>query len=478
MNTRTLLRVAGFVPLLILSNLLAACSSKEGQAQEALSAYQAAAAAGDLQGARQALATLVAVDEDNAEYWVELGQLHAQAGAFNDAFYAFGRAHELDRGNANVLQALTQLALRGGALEQAEDYAQQLELLSPADPAVKLTNGYVALRRGDAESAGRYADQLLALSPYDSAARVLKARALLRQNKGEEAIALLEEQARLQPSDGASLRALFGLLQRRDDWARMVVYGRRLLALVPDDPKLARDVIEAALRTGDVPTARQLTLEKLEENLTSGQATELLNVWAELRPDSAFNADVQRLAAAAPNDRKLVLASFLNRVGDARAAVTLTQPLATLPVTAENTTANAIYAAAVSQLGQRKAASDRLNQVLSLDPGHIEALRARTQLALALRLPNRATKDAQRLVSVSPADAASWILLARVHAAIGNQEEAGRTLWNGFHQISANRNIYEALRVYVARTQGAEGARRVDQEFADQRDALMAREFV
>ena len=477
MNIRTWHRPASFVAPVILSIVLAGCSSKDDRARDALAAYQAAAASGDLGAARQALSTLVSVDEDNPEYWVELGQLHAQAGAFNDAYYALQRAHELDRSNASVLQALTQLALRGGALDQAEDYAEQLELLSPADPAVKLTKAYVALRRNDTAKADIYAEQLLATSPYDSNARILKARTLLRQDKGDAAIALLSEQVQLQPSDLASLRALIGLLERRDDWPRVVTYGKRLLAQLPDDLGLARMVVEAALRSGDLPSARQVTLDTLSRERTNIVAPTLLDTWARLRPATPFNDEVRRLAAQAPEERKLVLAAYLNSVADPQSAARIVEPLATLPVTAKNVGANAIYAAAIARMGKLQEARERLDKVLSLDPGHIEGLKARIDLALRLRQGKRALEDAQRLVSVAPAKSNSWITLASVYAALGNQREAERTLWNAFHQISADRNIYDALRVYVARSRGPDAVRRLDEEFSDQRDAAMTREF-
>src|SRR4051812_19470923 len=85
--------------------LLAGCSSSDSRAQQALTAYQAAAAANDIPGARQALLQLVRAKEDVPDYWVELGKLQASTGSYAEAYYAFTRAYELDRSNPELLRA-------------------------------------------------------------------------------------------------------------------------------------------------------------------------------------------------------------------------------------------------------------------------------------------------------------------------------------------------------------------------------------
>src|SRR3954447_20849262 len=130
-----ILRIAA---CLSVSCLAAGCSSSDSRAQQALTAYQAAAAANDLAGARQALLQLVSAKEDVADYWVELGKLQASTGSYGEAYYAFTRAYELNRSDPNVLQAVTELALRTGDLSRAEKHARELEVVSPGNPWIKL----------------------------------------------------------------------------------------------------------------------------------------------------------------------------------------------------------------------------------------------------------------------------------------------------------------------------------------------------
>jgi hypothetical protein len=53
-----------------------------------------------------------------------------------------------------------------------------------------------------------------------------------------------------------------------------------------------------------------------------------------------------------------------------------------------------------------------------------------------------------------------------------------RTLWNAFHDIEGSFEAYEALRAHVERTDGPDGVAAVDEEFKQQRDMALAREFI
>src|SRR6478672_10021688 len=114
--------------------LTAGCHSSDARAQDALTAYQAAAASNDLAGARKALMELVGAKDDVPDYWIELGKLQASTGSYGDAYYAFTRAYELDRSNPELLRAITELALRSGDLSLAEAHARELEVVSPGNP--------------------------------------------------------------------------------------------------------------------------------------------------------------------------------------------------------------------------------------------------------------------------------------------------------------------------------------------------------
>lgn len=477
MNLRTQMRKACFVSLLSLTLFLSACNSRESKAQAAFDNYQAALATGSLPYIRTTLIQLVAIDDDNPQYWAELGRVQIQLGALPDAYYAFTRAYELDRSNADVLRVLTQLALRGGDLAMADEHAEQLSLLAPNDPAVKITKAYVALRRSNFDEAEQIADELLQASPFEPGPKILKARVLLRTDRGDAAVRMLEEQVRQQPADLDSLRALVGILDRRDEWAKAANYGSRFIQEQPD-PEIALLAITAALRSGQIDMARRDSRIVLQPKASPAQVRDVLDRWIRYGPPRAFVADAASLARSAPNLLKPVYGSYLNDAGAPELAAEVVAAQATLPVNADNDDANAVLAASLALRGQTEQALKRFGQVLDLDPNHAEALEGRARLLLRLQQLRQARLDAQRLVAVSPGEPAAHILLSDVYVALGDRQQAGRVLWNAFHQISADRNIYEALRVFVSRADGADAARRIDEEFGDQRDAELTREFI
>ena len=89
-----------------------------------------------------------------------------------------------------------------------------------------------------------------------------------------------------------------------------------------------------------------------------------------------------------------------------------------------------------------------------------------------------AVSDAQRLVSVLPKSPRDRLLLARAYAAAGDRRQLDRTLWDAFHTIPANRDLYEALRAHVAKFGGADAVSNVDAEYRQQQDTELVKEFI
>ena len=89
-----------------------------------------------------------------------------------------------------------------------------------------------------------------------------------------------------------------------------------------------------------------------------------------------------------------------------------------------------------------------------------------------------AVRDAQRLVTIEPNSPDDRLLLAQAHVSAGDQRSADRALWDAFHDIPDNDEIYRALRVRLAVAGGADATRQLDDEFNHQRDQQLAREFI
>lgn len=454
--------------------LLVGCSSSDARAREALSAYQSAAASNDLAGAHRALLKLVQAKDDVPDYWVELGKLEASTGSYSDAYYAFSRAYELDRSNVDVLRAVVQLALRAGDLPSATSHAEELEVLSPGDPWPKLTKGWAAINELHFDQALAASDAILASSPYDPSATVLKARALIGLKREDDAKSLLVKQTAAQPSDVGSLQLLAQIYTRENDWPNLLRVAQRLNQLAPANNSNALMVVEAGLRSGQVDVSRTASRRLLRPDASAALVNSVLDLWEDYWNSPQRIDDARALAAATTSlQSRLAYASFLNRVGSAADGMRLSAPAAALPVSATSAEANAVLGDALARLGQTGVAKNRLDAVISFDPGNATALRARAELELRMGQPKAAVVDAEKLTTVLPSSSKDRLLLARSYQAAGNSAAVNRTLWSAFQDIPADEKLFAALE--ATKKGDPDATRQLQEEFEHQRDAKLAR---
>lgn len=452
---------------------VAACSSSDSRAQNALAQYHAAAAEADLPRAQRALLQLVRAKEDVSDYWIELAKVQVSMGSFSDAYHSYTRAYELDRSNPALLRAVTELALRTGDFATAEKRAGELEVVAPGDPWVKITYGWGALSRSQFTDALATSESLLQATPHEPTGTVLKARALLGLKRGPEAVELLETQVQTQPTDIGSLDLLSGIYRRRGEWAKAADTAERISKLSPENQGNWLVLIEAALRAGDVAEARRASAQVLQPNADPTLIRSVLTLWRDHWNSPQRVQDARALAAGAGPQQKLVYAAFLSRAGDPATAARLSAPAATLPVEATNSEANAVLADASMRMGRAGEARRRFDAVIAFDPGNATALRGRAELHLKTGNAAAAVSDAQKLVSVLPTSADDRLLLARCFAAGGKTDWVDRTLWAALQDIPANDKIHAAL---AARKKGDQVAtRQLENEFARQLDARLRR---
>ncbi|UUR06962.1 tetratricopeptide repeat protein [Sphingomonas glaciei] len=461
------------LPSLIMLASLSACDNRQEKAQKAYTDYQAAVVAGDLRTARQALGKLVAADDSNADYWIELGKISVQLSDYGTAYDAFQRAHELNRGNVEVLSIMTQLALRGGNLEVATDNARQLELVAPTNSAVPLTKGYVALRRGDYAEAERQVAAFAALAPFDPSGKILQSRIFMAQGKQDDAITLLRSQVTQQPSDAMSLRALASIYELREEWREAAAALRAYLGWQPTDQQARVRLVDSQLRAGEIDAAATVTLKGLE----SEDIDALVAPWIALGQQDKVADRLFAWAQSASTGRRIAVARFLTFTSQPTRAIALTEREASLPVRPNNIFANAIYGTALTQSGRAREGLSRLDAVIALDGKNREALRARALLRSRAGQHREAIEDAQKLVAADRDAAPARLLMARIYAASGNADGARRTLWEAFHDIGGDRSIYDALKPLVAKSDGADAAQRLSQEFYDKRNEQITRSF-
>ena len=281
--------------------------------------------------------------------------------------------------------------------------------------------------------------------------KALKARALLGKQQDDEAVSCSWSRF------GSNLRcdlpaSLANIYEQRRDWQRLSQVARRLAQLQPANNGHALLAIAAAFKGGQSEQGRRDSWKLITSGANSALVSRVLDIWFVNWPAQQRVADAIKLGGAARDpQQRLPYADFLNRVGSPAAALELVKDAAKYPVTADNAGANAVAAEALGLGGKSIEARNRFGEVLAFDPGNPVALRGRAKLLLRLGNAQEAISDAEKLVTVSPATAEDRLLLARAYTAAGDAQQAQRTLWDAFHAIPANEQIYGAL-LHLARS--------------------------
>jgi predicted Zn-dependent protease len=444
---------------------------------QAYADYQSATAAGDIAGARIALLKLVTADEDNPDYWTELGKIDLQLGDYSGAYDALSHAHDLDRTNVEVLAALTQLALMARQVPLADEQAKTLALLAPNHPVVTLVRGYVALDAGDLDKADAAANGLLESNPAEPNAKILKARILIARRRIDDAIALLEAQHASVPNDRAAIRALTSLYSSRDDWKDVARIQYDFHKLDPNDGNVSKSLTQALLRTGDVAAAAAVSKPLLAASSSAQLMEETLEAWAKSAPPQTAVPDAITLANAVAGERRVIFANYFNEIGKPAIATALLGN-SKLPVRPTNARWNAVFAQSLALQGRLPEAKQLFDLVLDEEPDQIDALRGRSLLEARTGMAKQAIVDAQRLISVTPKTGEDRLLLARAYLAAGNRNDVRRTLWQAFQDLPGDERVLEALKNVLISTGDLDGAKRASDEFADNRIANLQKDLV
>ena len=375
------------------------------------------------------------IDEDVPDYWIQLGQLNLQLGNYRAAYDALSHAHELDRSNVEVVATMAQLAIYAGIRSTLRTSRPRTwHCIAPDNSTVTLVQGFVALQQQNYEKAEAAADKLLAATPTDPVAKVLKARILIGQQRPDDAITLLEEQHRADSEDRLSLRALSKLYRANKNWRDAQRVDQYLYELDPKDFRPAQQLLELALRAGNVSLARQVSGPLLSAAARDQLVANTLDLWARYAPAGTFLPDLTLLAQRAGPARRPAFAEYLNRVGQPAAAQRLLGAVQ-LPITHENASLNAVLAQSMALQGRTADANRLFNEVLSLEPDQLQALRGRSELLMRTGGVKQAIIDAQRIVTSNPQSGTDRVLLARAFLAAGNKQEVRRTLWQAFHDL-------------------------------------------
>ena len=412
-------------------SVLNGCSREGQQNNEHLSQANALFAQGSFVEARQQLELYLALDRQNPQVFLLLGQIAEKQGNAALALQHYGQVVALDKENVDAHVAAARLLLAANDLVQAERLLQSIKTFRPNDPRILTLELGLLQRNGDLPGAIAQAQKLLATDPdsVDAAAQLadLYARAgdfanaekLLRDMLTRHArhSGLQFQLARLliaegQPREGEKL--LRELLQGEPG---VFPYIAQLVDLYAGENRLdeAEDLLRRAVREDPSDDRRMLVLTDFlgQKRGQFVAEQELVNgIFA--RPESL----TLRLALADLYDRMLNLDGAA-KVYQEVSRLAKAGPVAVL---AEMRAANVFL-----RLGEVAEAETATKKILSAEPQNVDGVLLRGRISLANGDATAAIEDFRTVLSKRPEsfEVLSQLIRAYVMAGESGMAEQG-----------------------------------------------------
>lgn len=425
-------RGARIMLMLMLPALLAlpACKSPAERAAELAAQADAQANAGDLVAAQKAILEAIALRDDIPAYQQLLGVISLKAGNQGDAYRAFSRALDIDPTNMTALAYVANLGVQVGQINRAEEAADRLLTLDPdALPGMQV-KGMIALARDRDDEALRIGDRMLALRPGDEAGTIIKARALAKQGQFDAALALLDS-ATESPVLLVNKLNIYRNLRRPEAMADILARLEQRDAM---SAALRLDQVNLLYRLGRTDAARRAAVALLREGAAPESYRALQRLWweydkAPLSAASAGDAARWKDPAAVQQTIRYLLAR-----GDLATAQVV---IRAAPATARPLLAS-LDARLLAASGQGAQASKAAEALLDKDPQDVDALLVRALIALDAGKPGPAVEAAQLARANDPANAESYIILARIAQAEDQAWRARHAFEEGVKALPQN----------------------------------------
>lgn len=415
--------------------LLPACKTPAERAAELAALADAQATAGNLAAARANITEATVLRDDIPAYQQLLGMIAMQMGDVGGAYRAFSRALDIDPSNMTALAYVANLGLQMGDVTRAEGAADRLLTLDPSALPGLQAKGMIALARGRNDEAASIGDRMLALKPTDEAGTIIKARALAKQGQTDQALDVIDAAL---PTIGSTQALLINKLHIYRK-LRQPEQMEQLLAQLAqrDDVSTAiqLDQVNLLYRLGRADAARQVAVTLLRDGKgDAGDYRTLQRLWWEYDKTPIPAASASAVAGSPDPIAVQQTVRYLIARGDLtmadailRAAPAPTRPMLT-----------SLAARLLVASGQRDAARAQAEAVLKADDQDVDALLVRALIALGDHQFRAAVEAAQVARANDPANAETYLVLARIAQAEESDWAVRRAYEEGLRSLPQN----------------------------------------
>ena len=422
---------------LLLSALvvLAGCQTVEERAEEHFQNGQALLESGDVDRAILEFRNVFQLDATHLEARQALGRLYLEDK--NDkqrAYRQFLRVAEQYPDDLDTRIILAEIAVEFGNFEEVERHGARAAQLAPENPrvqAIELVRAYRAASLAQDEptrrEVGRAALAMAEDQPDNVLLRILQIDVALRDSNFDEALENLDWMLARTPDDQRMLMQRLDILAQTGNMESIEAQLLDMIARFPENDTNKATLIRFYMSRNETDKAEDFLRDRAASTQENGPRMDLVLFLSQVRGVDAARAELQAATAevAEPVVFQLALAALDFQEGDRDKAIS---DLEALVLDAENTKeildAKITLAQMQLALGNEVGARARVDDVLTADEGHVEALKMQAAWYIEADDTDAAISGLRLALDREADDAQAMTLMAQAYMRSGRSELA------------------------------------------------------
>lgn len=425
--------ILGFALVLILG-LLAACDTAEERAEKHYQMALQHLENGDIDRAIVEFRSVFKLNGSHKDARLSFARMQRERGAVPESYAQYLRLVEQYPDNLEGRRALAEMAIETGDWDEVERHGRAAAELAPDEPAIQSVlvaldyrSATVAQNDLDRTQAFEEAQALLETDPSLLSAHQVVVDKLLQDQNWPEALAALDAVLAVAPDIRTNYMFRLGVLEQLGDTDGLEDQLRDMVAKFPDDEEIGGLLLNWYLTNDKPEEAERLLRERIVPDAQSpDDQIALIQFLYSTRGLEPALAEIE--SAVTTSDQhagvfRSLRAAFMYESGDAdRAIAELEDVLSTAKASAETNDIRTTLARMLVATGNTERARELIDEVLTSDRRHVEAIRMKATWLIE----EDNTGDALALLRIalgeSPRDAQLMTLLASVHEREGNRD--------------------------------------------------------
>ncbi len=400
-----------------------ACSSPTEKAEKFYQNGVKQLEKGELAKARVEFQNAVQIKTKMVSAWYGLAQVAEAEGDFPKLYGMLNKVVELDPKHVQAKVKLGRLLLVGGKVDDALKMSDDALALAPKDPTAQSLKAAVLLKLDDADAAVELADSILAANPNYGEALMILAMNQLKLGMPEKAIEFLDRGIAQNEKNIAmqmmKIQAL-NALQKSGD--AIAIYNK-LISYYPDSNELKMGLADIYFKTGKVSETEAMLRKLVELNPKENKfVTNLVGFIYSTKGVDAAKKELESQVGGNPKnfDLKFSLVNFYNETNHKKMAESVLSEIVQQEVeNANGTKARAMLAAFALGNGDKKKASELVEEVLNKDKSNEQALLIKAGLLLEDKKTDDAIATLRIVTRETPNSSRALLMLAKAHEMAG-----------------------------------------------------------